>query len=169
MICVDRDVRVGEVDLESESPFAHVGQGLRHRIARQQPLRLELLAHPGEEPFGDRLGMHQSIVEFLRGAELVLADVRFDRVEATDEVQALRRDVRLDILRLEQVAPRVSPALRVGPPGLLRVVLIGGIAVAEQDAALDWRQAQRLLDMFDAATLEEREADFVELAMTGQK
>jgi hypothetical protein len=68
-------------------------------------------------------------------------------------------------LRLEQLASGVRPALGVGQPGLLRVVLIGGIAVGEQHAALDRRQAQRLFDVFYPATFEEREADFIQFAI----
>jgi len=124
-----------------------------------------LLVDPGEELFDDRLGVHQSIVELPGGTELLCADALFHRVEPADEVQSPRRRLRLDVLRLEQFASRVRPALRVGQPGLLRVVLIGGVAVGEQDTALDRRQAQRLLDMLYPATLEEGEADFVQFAI----
>lgn len=62
MVGIDRHVRVGQLDLQPQSSFARIGQGPGQRMARQQPLRLELLIDPGEEPFDDRLGMHQAIV-----------------------------------------------------------------------------------------------------------
>ena len=109
--------------------------------------------------------MHQSIVEFLCGTEFLLADARLHRVEAADEVQSPRRRVGFGALRLEQLATGVRPALRVGQPGLLRVVRIGGIAIAEQNAALDRRQTERFFDVLDPATLEERETDLVQFAI----
>ena len=128
-------------------------------------LRLELLIHPGEELFDDRLGVHQSIVELSGRAELLLADAVFHGIESGDQVEPPCRHVRFGVLRLEQMASRVGPALRVSQPGLLRVVLIGGIAVGEQDATLDGRQTQGLLDVFDPAALEERETNLVQFAI----
>ena len=54
---------------------------------------------------------------------------------------------RIRILCLEQLAPCMRPALRVDQPGFLGVVFVGGVAIGEQDAALDRAQAEGLLDI----------------------
>lgn len=49
MIRVDRDVRVAQEHFPAESSLPHIAEGLSKRIARQQPLPLELSGDPLEE------------------------------------------------------------------------------------------------------------------------
>ena len=121
MVGVDRHVRIGQIDLQPEASFARVGQCFRHRIAGQQALRFELSIDPGKELFDAWLGVRQSVVEFLRGAKFLFADALFHGVEAADQFQSLRRDLRFDVFRFEQLAPGVCPALGVSEPRLLRI------------------------------------------------
>src|SRR5450759_1689174 len=89
MVGIDRHVRVDQINFQATSSLAGVSQSLGQWIARQQALRLELLVDPCEELLDDRLGVHQSIVEFPGRAELLLADI----------IAFSRSRVRLRILR----------------------------------------------------------------------
>ena len=74
MVGVDRYVGIGQIDFQPETSFAGVGQCFRHRIAGQQALCFELSIDPGKELFDERLGVRQSVVEFLRGAQFLFAN-----------------------------------------------------------------------------------------------
>jgi hypothetical protein len=62
-------------------------------------------------------------------------------------VQCLVGLRRLDIPGIKDFTARMSPALRVRDPGLLRVMRIGAVAVALQDGAIRLLQAKRGFDV----------------------
>jgi hypothetical protein len=136
MIGVDGDIRIGEIDLEPESSLSGVRQGFGQRVAGQQSVCLEGLIHPGEELLDDGLGVDEPVVELARRGEVVVADASLDLVQGADQIERVCGGLGLGALRIEQVPPRVRPALSVRDPGLGRVVGIGAVAVGEQHRPL---------------------------------
>ncbi len=58
VVGIDRDIGVGQIDLERASSFAGIGEHPGERSARQQTLRFELPIYSGKELLDDRLDMH---------------------------------------------------------------------------------------------------------------
>jgi hypothetical protein len=126
MIRIDRYVRVGEKDFQSEAAVAGIGQRLGQRVAGQQTLGGEAFVDPGEEALDDRLGMGQSVIFLLLAAEPGAPDVFLDRVQLADQRQRFGRRFRFGRLRLEEAATGMRPALGMDDPRLRRVAGIGG-------------------------------------------
>jgi len=108
MVRVHRHVGVTEEDLETRTPLAHIGQRLGQRIARQQPLLLELAIDPVEERVHQRLAVGQPVQPFVLALETALADLAFDVVELADLAQRFGRGLRLGALCFEE--PRLECA-----------------------------------------------------------
>lgn len=53
MIDINGDVWIAQIDLEALAALERIEQRLGQRAARQEPLGVELLLHPGKVPIHD--------------------------------------------------------------------------------------------------------------------
>ena len=108
MVRIYRHVGVVEEDLQPCTTLAHVGQRLGQRVARQQPLLLELSVDPVEEALDSRLAVREPMPPLGLAAQSGGSDVVLDLVERADLAQRLGGGLRLGALGLEELSPRVS-------------------------------------------------------------
>jgi len=89
------------------------------------------LIDPSKEALDHGFGRLQAVIAFVLAAQMLRADLLFDRVERADEIERLGRRLRLGLLRFKEGSPGVRPTLCVLDAGLLGVVGIRAIAVGQ--------------------------------------
>src|SRR6266704_1283007 len=135
VVRIDRHVGIVEEDLQPQASLSYIVECLGEGAARQEALALELLLDPREEGLHPRLAVGEPVAPLAIAGELLGAEVLFDRIEGSDLLERLAHVLGIGGLGLEESAPCVRPALRVGESELLRVAVVGGVAIREQHRA----------------------------------
>jgi len=130
VVCVDRHLRVIQVDRQAHPALTDIPQRAKEGAARQESLFVELRVDPGKETFQGRFRLFLSARELGLARQPIVADLLLDLLKGGDRVQCLVGLRRLDIPGIKDLAACVCPALRVRDPGLLRVMRIGAVSVA---------------------------------------
>jgi hypothetical protein len=107
VVRVHRHVGVAEEHLQPRAALAYVGQRLGQRIARQQPLLLELATDPVEKGIYQRLAVGQPVQPLVLALEVAFADLALDLIELADLAQRLGCGLRLGALGFEEAPSRV--------------------------------------------------------------
>lgn len=147
VVRVDRYLRIVQVDRQADPTLTDIRQRTEEGTARQEAALVELLVEPGEETLEDGFRLLLSASELGLPRHTIVANLLLDLVESGNRVQCLVGLRRLDIPSVKDFTACMSPALCVCDPRLLRVMLIGAVAVALQYGAIGPLQAKRGLDV----------------------
>ena len=96
-----------------------------------KPWRFSCSIDPFEKKLDQRLAVRQAMQLLRFTDELAVADLLLDGVQRLDLLQGFGGAGGLRGQRLEEAAPAMRPASSVIDPGLLGVLLVGGIAVGQ--------------------------------------
>src|SRR6266853_1100007 len=107
VVRVDRHVGIVEENLQPQASLSHIAECLGEGAARQETLALQLLLDPREEGLHSWLAMGEPMAPLGLAAELVGADVLFDRIHHGDLLERLANVLGLGGLGLEESAPCV--------------------------------------------------------------
>ena len=130
MVRIDRYVRVIQVNRQAGAALPDISQRAQEGAARQVSLRVERLVDPGEKALNDGFRLLLAAYELGLPIQPIVTDLLLDLVESSDRIQWLFGLRRLDIHGIKDLATRVCLAVHVRDPRILRVMLIGAIAIS---------------------------------------